>query len=413
MKQLTCEMCGSTDLMKQDGVFVCQTCGCKYSVEEAKKMMVEGTVDVSGSTVKVDNTDAIVNYLTIGENAILAGNGKIAETYANKALEIEPKNPSAWKLKMESYEYTAVLGDLQIPDVIVAGLNVIEYSDNKEKAEEDIYNYFLTRALSLLEFATSQLDDTYELRKTKKEFAFISILSASNNTAKVDANEADTYDAIAQSALQFIDFIPQDAIERYSELKELLRKCATTFEAETEALSKRLKIYMRFLTQDTINNRKAIVEKIKDMVGITEEEYEQIYKNACSKLELNYFGSVELALKQFEKISSYRDSAEKIEECKEKLEKIRTLDEQEEQKEKKFERVCIITIVVVFIVMFIMFFVRSISDNNTANITHQNLVEKTFSDNETGTEDYYDYTHHIAVKFLDNDNMEINEQNMI
>ena len=39
MKQLTCEMCGSTDLIKQDGFFVCQTCGCKYSVEEAKKMI--------------------------------------------------------------------------------------------------------------------------------------------------------------------------------------------------------------------------------------------------------------------------------------------------------------------------------------------------------------------------------------
>ena len=54
MKQLTCEMCGSTDLMKQDGVFVCQSCGTKYSVEEAKKMMVEGTVDVTVSTVKFD-----------------------------------------------------------------------------------------------------------------------------------------------------------------------------------------------------------------------------------------------------------------------------------------------------------------------------------------------------------------------
>ena len=47
MKRLTCEMCGSTDLMKQDGVFVCQSCGTKYSVEEAKKMMVEegGRID--------------------------------------------------------------------------------------------------------------------------------------------------------------------------------------------------------------------------------------------------------------------------------------------------------------------------------------------------------------------------------
>lgn len=41
MKQLICEMCGSTELVKQDGVFVCQTCGVKYSVEEAKQMMKE------------------------------------------------------------------------------------------------------------------------------------------------------------------------------------------------------------------------------------------------------------------------------------------------------------------------------------------------------------------------------------
>lgn len=39
MKQLTCEMCGSTELVKQEGNFVCQNCGTKYSVEEAKKMM--------------------------------------------------------------------------------------------------------------------------------------------------------------------------------------------------------------------------------------------------------------------------------------------------------------------------------------------------------------------------------------
>lgn len=57
MKQLTCEMCGSTDLTKQDGVFVCQTCGCKYSVEEAKQMIKEvedvvKTVESATKTVK-------------------------------------------------------------------------------------------------------------------------------------------------------------------------------------------------------------------------------------------------------------------------------------------------------------------------------------------------------------------------
>lgn len=56
MKQLICEMCGSVDLIKLDGVFVCQTCGCKYSVEEARKMMIEGTVSIDG-VVKTKNDD--------------------------------------------------------------------------------------------------------------------------------------------------------------------------------------------------------------------------------------------------------------------------------------------------------------------------------------------------------------------
>ena len=55
MKKLTCEMCGGTDLIKQDGVFVCQSCGISYSVEDAKRMMVEGTVDLKG-TVKHDKS---------------------------------------------------------------------------------------------------------------------------------------------------------------------------------------------------------------------------------------------------------------------------------------------------------------------------------------------------------------------
>ena len=56
MKQLVCEMCGSTDLLKEEGVFVCQSCGCKYSVEEAKKMMVEveGAVTVQNAA-QLDN----------------------------------------------------------------------------------------------------------------------------------------------------------------------------------------------------------------------------------------------------------------------------------------------------------------------------------------------------------------------
>lgn len=60
MKTLKCEMCGSNDVVKQDGLYVCQHCGTKYSVEEARKMIVEGTVEVKG-TVKIDTSDELNN----------------------------------------------------------------------------------------------------------------------------------------------------------------------------------------------------------------------------------------------------------------------------------------------------------------------------------------------------------------
>ena len=48
---LSCELCGGVDLLKQDGVFVCQNCGAKYTVEEARKLM-SGTVAVERNTIK-------------------------------------------------------------------------------------------------------------------------------------------------------------------------------------------------------------------------------------------------------------------------------------------------------------------------------------------------------------------------
>ncbi|MBQ9067828.1 MAG: hypothetical protein IJ131_02045 [Eggerthellaceae bacterium] len=36
-----CELCGKSDFVKQEGMFVCQGCGTKYTLEEAKKLMAD------------------------------------------------------------------------------------------------------------------------------------------------------------------------------------------------------------------------------------------------------------------------------------------------------------------------------------------------------------------------------------
>ena len=94
MKALTCEMCGSTNLIKHEGVFECQSCGTKYSVEEAKRMMVEGTVDVTGSTVRVDTSDELKNLYEIARRAKDAENNDNAAKYYDMILI---KDPSSWE----------------------------------------------------------------------------------------------------------------------------------------------------------------------------------------------------------------------------------------------------------------------------------------------------------------------------
>lgn len=94
MKAMTCEMCNSNELVKQDGMFVCQSCGTKYSIEEAKKLMIEGTVDVQG-TVKIDNSDFIQKQLTNARRAKQKEDWEETERYYNLVEQNDPDNIEA------------------------------------------------------------------------------------------------------------------------------------------------------------------------------------------------------------------------------------------------------------------------------------------------------------------------------
>lgn len=104
MKALTCEMCGSTNILKQDGVFVCQSCGTKYSVEEAKKMMVEGTVSIEG-TVKIDDSSELKNLYEVARRAREMENASNAEKYYDMILV---KDPTSWEASFYVVYYKAI-----------------------------------------------------------------------------------------------------------------------------------------------------------------------------------------------------------------------------------------------------------------------------------------------------------------
>lgn len=95
MKALTCEMCGSTEIVRKDGLYVCQACGTKYSVEDAKKMMMEGTVKIDGP-VKIDESESLSNLRTLAQRASEAKDWDRAHQYYEKILLLEPNDFDAY-----------------------------------------------------------------------------------------------------------------------------------------------------------------------------------------------------------------------------------------------------------------------------------------------------------------------------
>lgn len=125
MKRLVCEMCGGTDLIKDNGVFVCQNCGCKYSIEEARKMMVEGVVEVKG-TVSIETDQAIAHNLELARTANESGNYAQAETYADKVIGMDSGNLEAWFIKGHSANYQSTYGNDRLVEALNCYVKVIE-----------------------------------------------------------------------------------------------------------------------------------------------------------------------------------------------------------------------------------------------------------------------------------------------
>lgn len=104
-------MCGGTDLVKQDGVFVCQSCGSKYSIEDAKKLMVEGSVDVQG-TVSIDNSQKLENLIQLARRARDENNFENAQKYYDMILLEDAENWEATFYHVYSQSMECRIGEI-------------------------------------------------------------------------------------------------------------------------------------------------------------------------------------------------------------------------------------------------------------------------------------------------------------
>lgn len=133
MKTLTCEMCGGTDLIKDGGAFVCQTCGCKYSIEEARKMMTEEpTANATGGTVKIDTTDELRNLYELARRAKTDGNSENAQKYYDQIII---KDPSSWEANFYTVYYQSM--NCKIGEIGIAAARITNCEETVFKLIRD------------------------------------------------------------------------------------------------------------------------------------------------------------------------------------------------------------------------------------------------------------------------------------
>lgn len=153
-------MCGETDFVKSDGLFVCQSCGTKYSVEEAKKMMIEGTVEVQGSVqiqgaVEINNNAQISNLMQLARSAYESKNYAQAEIFCNQIIALDANNYAAWKLKGEAINYQITGSNDRIAEVhncIITSYQVLN-DEGKDEHRKEILASLRTCLEGEIEFA--------------------------------------------------------------------------------------------------------------------------------------------------------------------------------------------------------------------------------------------------------------------
>lgn len=146
MKKIVCDLCDSTEFVKEGGMFICQGCGTKYSLEEAKSMMREvegGVAPVSSAPVNAvpmgnPNQAQIDNILVLATTAYEAQNYAEAENYCNQAIVLDAMCYMAWNLKGKAVGWQSKIDNLRIEEAAHSFCKAIDFAPEDEK--EDLKN---------------------------------------------------------------------------------------------------------------------------------------------------------------------------------------------------------------------------------------------------------------------------------
>lgn len=169
MNYLKCEICGNTNLLKENGIFICQSCGIKYSIKEVQKMM---NIDDSINRSPGSNEALKDNYLMMARNAVETRNYAEAISYCNKVIEINPKESEAWMLKGTSTGWQSTLANIKLDAALSCYKNALSFADEDKIKEikENICNSLIVLSLAVTKMACEHFVKFPEVKTWKSMY---------------------------------------------------------------------------------------------------------------------------------------------------------------------------------------------------------------------------------------------------
>lgn len=171
MNALVCELCGGNDIVKDNGYYICQNCGTKFTVEEARKMMIDGTVDVQGS-VKIDRSLDVQKILKNADTTFNTKNYSEAFKLYSQVLNIDTENSHAILYRAICSGWESTIKDFRLNEVDLASKQAIHLEHVKMGDTKDYFD-FCYNAIQEVDVLTNLMIQKYVdfLVKTYPELA--------------------------------------------------------------------------------------------------------------------------------------------------------------------------------------------------------------------------------------------------
>lgn len=219
-------MCASNVFKKVDGEYECQHCLTRYTVEEAKKLVIEGTVDIKG-TVQIDDSNKINKYQTLALRAFENEQYDQAYEYYSRLLEINTDNWWYIFRKGICSSRRSSIKDFKVDDIVKACKDALKVIDSEKIADmKDIHYQMASEindiAISFRRLAANYYSKHWELYESAPEYwervkKCVSCeeyaLTLLNNYIKTEKREFDLYKMILKNIIYW--YVEICTVRRY------------------------------------------------------------------------------------------------------------------------------------------------------------------------------------------------------